>query len=170
MVWQFAYIHEVAGISLLSRKKYKCDNIGFFFFFFSLKKVHQENLNHQNNGFYIPHTWFTMGYKTGYLKKSLIKNHATLFRVGSSSRSNTTRFHKTQQITHLETSSITNINRNPPRTIPHPCNSFSCPQARRLTEAAHNFNFSIVTLLVNMSAGFLDPQIFSSINSLSSTR
>ena len=55
-------------------------------------------------------------------------------------------------------------------TIPHPCNSSSCPQARRPIKAAHSFNFSIVTPLVNMSAGFLDPQIFSSITSLSSTR
>ena len=31
------------------------------------------------------------------LKKSPIKNHATLFRVGSSSKSNTTRLHKAQQ-------------------------------------------------------------------------
>ena len=32
------------------------------------------------------------------LRKSLIKNHATLFQVGSSSRSNTTRLHKAQHI------------------------------------------------------------------------
>ena len=104
------------------------------------------------------------------LRKSPIKNHATLFRVGSSFGSNTTRLHKIQQISHLETSSITNINHNPPKTIPHPCNTYSCPQARRPTKAAHNFNFSIVTPLVNMSVGFLDPQIFSSITNLSSTR
>ena len=55
-------------------------------------------------------------------------------------------------------------------TIPHPYNSSSCPQARRPIEAVHNFNFSIVTLLVSMSAGFLNPQIFSSITNLSSTR
>ena len=47
------------------------------------------------------------------LKKSSIKNHKQSFRVESSSRSNTTRFHKAQQISYLETSSITNINRNP---------------------------------------------------------
>ena len=88
------------------------------------------------------------------LRKSPIKNHTTLFRVESSS---ITRLHKAQQISHLETSSITNINYNPPRTIPHPCNSSSCPQARRPTEAAYSFNFSIVTPLVNMSAGSLDP-------------
>ena len=47
------------------------------------------------------------------LKKSLIKNHKQSFQVESSSRSNTTRLHKAQQISYLETSSITNINRNP---------------------------------------------------------
>ena len=56
------------------------------------------------------------------------------------------------------------------KTIPHPCNSSSCPQAKRPTEVTHSFNFSIVTPLVNMSAKFLDPQIFSSITNLSSTR
>ena len=55
-------------------------------------------------------------------------------------------------------------------TIPYPCNSSSYPQARRPTEAAHSFSFSIVTPLVNMSVRFLDPQIFSSITSLFSTR
>ena len=33
-----------------------------------------------------------------YASKSLIKNHATLFRVGLSSRLNTTRLHKAQHI------------------------------------------------------------------------
>ena len=94
----------------------------------------------------------------------------TSFQIGSSSRSNTTRLHKVQQISHLETSSITNINYNPPKTIPHPCNSSSCPQARRPTEVAHNFSFSIVIPLVNMFVGFLDQLIFSSITNLSSTR
>ena len=55
-------------------------------------------------------------------------------------------------------------------TIPNPCNSSSCPQARRPIEAVHSFNFSIMTPLVNMSIRFLDPQIFSSITNLSSTR
>ena len=105
------------------------------------------------------------------LSRFLIKNHAILFRSGCQTGSNKTRLHKAQQISHLETSSITNINHNPPKTqSPHPCNLFSCPQVRRLTEAAHSFSFSMVTPLVNMSAGFLDPQIFSSITNLSSTR
>ena len=55
-------------------------------------------------------------------------------------------------------------------TISHPCNSSSSPQTRRPIEVAHSFNFLIVTPLVSMSAEFLDPQIFSSITSLSSTR
>ena len=109
-----------------------------------------------------------------YLRGSAIclcpRSYRDFIIIGLSFGSNTTRLHKTQQISHLETSSITNINRNSSKTIPHPCNSSSCPQARRPTEAAHSFNFSIVTPLVNMSAGFLDPQIFSSITSLSSTR
>ena len=50
------------------------------------------------------------------LKKSSIKNHTTLF--GSSTGLNITRLHKAQQITHLETSSITNINRNRPKNNP----------------------------------------------------
>ena len=107
------------------------------------------------------------------LRKSPIKNYATLFgscQVGSSTGSNITRLHKVEQISHLETSLITNINRNPPKTTPHPCNSSSCPRARRPTKAARSFSFLIMTPLVNMSAGFLDPQIFSSITSLSSTR
>ena len=51
-------------------------------------------------------------------KKSPIKNHATLFQVGLGRQldQTQTRLHKTQQISHLETSSITNINRNPPNT------------------------------------------------------
>ena len=89
------------------------------------------------------------------LKKSPIKNHTTLF--GSSTGSNITRLHKAQQITHLETSSITNINYILQKTIPHPCNSSSYPQARRSIEATHSFNFSIVTPLVNMSSWFVDP-------------
>ena len=69
------------------------------------------------------------------------------------------------KISHLETSSITNINCNPPKTISHHCNSSPWPQVRRPIEAAHSFSFSIVTSLVNMFAGFLDSQILSSITS-----
>ena len=156
--------------TIIREKKYKVWQYSF-----SLsQKTTTKNPNYQNNDFYILCTGFTMGYKPTLhglsLRKSPVKNHAISFRVGSSSGSNTTRQHKAQQISHLETSSITNINRNPPKTIPHPCNSSSCPQARRPTEATHSFSFSVVTLLVNMSAKFLDPQIFSSIINLYSTR
>ena len=92
------------------------------------------------------------------LRKSPIKNHATLFessRVINWIKHNLAP--RSQQISHLETSSIININRNPPKTIPHPCNSSSCSQAIRPTEAPHNFSFLMVTPLVNMSVAFLDP-------------
>ena len=50
-------------------------------------------------------------------KKSPIKNHATLFQVGLGRQldQTQTRLHKTQQISHLETSSITNISGYPPK-------------------------------------------------------
>ena len=50
-------------------------------------------------------------------KKSPIKNHATLFQVGLGRQldQTQTRLHKTQQISHLETSSITNISDYPPK-------------------------------------------------------
>ena len=94
--------------------------------------------------------------------KSPIKNHATLFKPGHQTGSNKTRLHQAQQISHLKTSSIININHYPQKTISHPCNSSSYPQGRRPIEATHSFKFLIVTPLVNMFAGFLDPQIFSS--------
>ena len=40
MVRQFAYVHGVAGISLLSRKKYKMQQYSFFL----SQKLHQETL------------------------------------------------------------------------------------------------------------------------------
>ena len=121
---------------------------------------------------------FTMGdrpkpllYKLS-LSKSPIKNHATLFGSGRAVKLDQTKLGSTKPnkspTWRLVQSPIsTTILQN---TIPHPCNSSSCPQARKPIEAAHSFNFSIVTSLVNMSAGFLDPQIFSSITNLSSTR
>ena len=113
---------------------------------------------------------FFLSTKHDNTSKSPIKNHATLFRSGRQTGSNKTRLHHAQQISHLKTSSIININHYPPKTISHPCNSSSCRQGRRPIEAVHSFNFSIVTPLVNMFARFLDPQIFSSITSLSSIR
>jgi len=60
MIQQFAYIHGVAGISLLLEKKYKVRQYSF-----SLSKTTSRNPNHQNKGFYILCTGFTMGYKKG---------------------------------------------------------------------------------------------------------
>ena len=106
------------------------------------------------------------------LNKSPIKNHATLF--GSDrvikldqTKLGSTKPNKSPTWRLVQSPTSTAILQE---TIPHPCNSSSYPQARRPIEAAHSFNFSIMTPLVNMSAGFLDPQIFSSITSLSSTR
>ena len=76
VVWQFAYIHGIAGISLFSRKNTKCGSTVF------LSQKRHQNPNLQNNSFYIQHTGFTMGYKKRpkpplhglSLIKSLIKN------------------------------------------------------------------------------------------------
>ena len=46
MVWQFAYVHRIAGISLFSGKNTKCGNT------FSLSKKRHQNPNLQNNSFY----------------------------------------------------------------------------------------------------------------------
>ena len=92
--------------------------------FFLLSKTISRNPNFQNNGFYILRIEFTMGYKTGQIffpkgfkpplhelsfRKSPIKNHTILFRVGSSSGSNVTRFHKSQHSRpHKDSDCITN--------------------------------------------------------------
>ena len=114
MVWQFAYIYSVARISLLLRKKYKCGSTVFL----SLKKLHQETLitkttvsiscaqnsqwtTKQAKNFFSSTAWAYQPKPPLHglsLRKSPIKNHATLFQVGSSSRSNTTRLHKAQHI------------------------------------------------------------------------
>jgi len=44
VVWQFTYIHRVAGISLLLGKNTKCDHTVFP----SLKKLQPTNPNHQS--------------------------------------------------------------------------------------------------------------------------
>ena len=102
---------------------------------------------------------------------SVIKKPCNIIRVGSSNRikqnqapQNPTNLPLGDQFNHQHQTAIIQ------ETIPHPCNSSSCPQARRPIKVAHSFNFSIVTPLVNMSVGFLDSQIFSSITTLSSTR
>ena len=156
MVRQFACVHEVVGISLLSGKNTEYKNCGYNLF--SLIKNTACQPKSPLHGL--------------SLSKSPIKNHATLFgsdRVVKSDQAKlgSTKSNKSPTWRLVQSPTSTAILQN---TIPHPCNSSSCPQARRPIEAAHSFNFSIVTPLVNMSAGFLDPQIFSSITSLSSTR
>ena len=114
MIRQFTYIHGVAGISLLSGKKYKCDSTVFLYF----KKLHQETLIIKTTVFisYAQDSqWATKRAKKNFnattwayrpkpplhglsLKKSPIKNHATLFQVESSSESNTTRLYKAQHL------------------------------------------------------------------------
>ena len=106
------------------------------------------------------------------LSKSPIKNHATLFGSGrvvklDQTKLSSTKPNKSPTLRLVQSPTSTTILQN---TIPHPCNSSSCPQVRRPIETAHSFNFSIVTPLVNMYVRFLDPKIFSSITSLSSTR
>ena len=65
VVWQFAYIHGIAGISLFSRKNTKCGSTVF------LSQKQHQNPNLQNNSFYIQHTGFTMGYKKGLSLRSM---------------------------------------------------------------------------------------------------
>ena len=106
------------------------------------------------------------------LSKSPIKNHAILFGSGRVIKPDQTKLcstkpNKSPTWRLVQSPTLTAILQN---TIPHPCNSSSCPQVRRPIEVAHSYNFSIVTPLVNMFAGFLDPQIFSSITSLSLTK
>ena len=106
------------------------------------------------------------------LRKSPIKNHVTLFGSGrvvklDQIKLGSTKPNKSPIWRLVQSPKSTAILQN---TIPHPCNSSSYPQARRPIKAAHSFKFSIVTPLVNMSARFLNPQIFLSIISLSSTR
>ena len=107
VIRSFAYVHRIVGISLLSGKNTKC---GYSFFTLS-----QDNNNNKilitKKDFYILHTWFTNGLENGLgglsmsspayacwpkpplhelsLRKSPIKNHATLFQVRSSTVSNT---------------------------------------------------------------------------------
>ena len=106
------------------------------------------------------------------LRKSPIKNHETLFGLGrvvklDQTKLGSTKPNKSPIWRLVQSPTSTAILQN---TIPYPCNSSSCPQARRPIKAAHSFKFSIVTPLVNMSVRFLNPQIFLSIISLSSTR
>ena len=67
VIRQFAYVHRIARISLLSRKNYKCGST----LFQSLKNNNNKNPNHQKRFLHRLN-----------LKKSSIKNHATLFGLG----------------------------------------------------------------------------------------
>ena len=145
VVRQFVYVHGVTGISLLSRKKIQSAAIQFFYSKTTTTNPNHKNCvfyilctrftmgyktgqkNYPGDIASKPPRGFSMSdiawaYRPKpplhelSLKKSSIKNHTTLF--GSSTGLNITRLHKTQQITHLETSSITNINRNRPKNNP----------------------------------------------------
>ena len=61
MVRQFAYVHRVAGISLLSKKITMCG----YNVFLSQKQQQDKTLITKKNSFYVLCTGFTMGYKTG---------------------------------------------------------------------------------------------------------
>ena len=64
VVQQFAYVHKVAGISLLSKKITMCGYNAFL----SQKQQQDKTLitkKKKKNGFYILRTGFTMCYKTG---------------------------------------------------------------------------------------------------------
>ena len=71
MVWQFAYVHEVAGVLLLSGKNTKCG----YSVFLSLKKHDQQQTIISKLRFL--HLLHGLS-----LRKSPIKNHATLFGLG----------------------------------------------------------------------------------------
>ena len=128
------------------------------FFLLTLKKHnHEKNPNNQ------------IAFSTQSLSKSPIKNHATLFGSDQVIKPDQTKLgsikpNKSPIWRLVQPPTSTAILQS---TISHPYNSSSYPQGRRPIEAAHNFNFSIVTPLINMSAG---AQIFSSITNLSSTR
>ena len=112
MVWQFAYIHSVARILLLLRKKYKCGSTVFL----SLKKLHQETLitkttvsiscaqnsqwtTKQAKKFFSSTAWAYQPKPPLHglnLIKSPIKNYAILFRVGSGHHSNQTQLDSTE--------------------------------------------------------------------------
>ena len=94
VVRQFACVHEVAGISLLSRKNTEYKNCDYNLF--SLIKNTACQPKPPLHGL--------------SLSKSPIKNHAILFGSSQVVEPNQTKLGSTkaQQISHLETSSITN--------------------------------------------------------------
>ena len=62
VVRQFAYVHRVAGISLLSKKITMC---GYSVFLSQKQQQDKTLITKKKNSFYILRTGFTMGYKTG---------------------------------------------------------------------------------------------------------
>ena len=62
VVWQFADVHRVAEISLLSKKITMCG----YCVFLSQKQQQDKTLITKKNGFYILRIGFTMGYKTAF--------------------------------------------------------------------------------------------------------
>ena len=63
VVRQFAYVHRVAGISLLSKKITMC---GYSVFLFQKQQQDKTLITKKKkNSFYILRTGFTMGYKMG---------------------------------------------------------------------------------------------------------
>ena len=93
------------------------------------------------------------------LSKPPIKNHAILFGSGRVVKLDQTKL----GFTKPKNSPTWRLVQSPTSTAilqittPHSCNLSSYPQARRPVEAAHSFNFLIVTPLVSMFVGFLDP-------------
>ena len=61
VIRQFAYVHRVAGILLLSKKITMCG----YSVFLSKKQQQEKTLITKKNSFYILCTGFTMGYKMG---------------------------------------------------------------------------------------------------------
>ena len=62
VVWQFAYVHKVAWISLLSKKITMC---GYSVFLSQKQQQDKTLITKKRNGFYILRIGFIMGYKTG---------------------------------------------------------------------------------------------------------
>ena len=62
VVRQFAYVHGVAEISLLSKKITMC---GYSVFLSQKQQQDKTLITKKKNSFYILRTGFTMGYKTG---------------------------------------------------------------------------------------------------------
>ena len=102
MIRQFAYVHGVAGISLLLGKNKEYKNCGYNTVSLTLKNAattsyNLKNPNHGKIGLYIWNRPKPPLHGLS-LSKSPIKNHAILFGVGlgRQTESNKTKLHKTQ--------------------------------------------------------------------------